>query len=228
MPGVPAQPVPQPTLTVATGAACEVLLIRHARSADVIPGSEEAADPPLHADGERQVAALARRLASKPLAAVYASHLHRAVDTARALAEPRRLTVEIDPALQEVRLGAWGRGEFRRRAAELDPEWLAWRRTGRWDGIPGAEGDAAFRQRVVAAVETIAARHPGRAVAVVAHGGTINAYLAAVLGMPRSLWLTVENTSITVTLAGPEGHQVVVAGDCHHLYDPVLGPTTGA
>lgn len=59
--------------------------------------------------------------------------------------------------------------------------------------------------------------------AVVAHGGSINAYLAHTLGIERSLWLTVENTSITVVRVGAGRHDVVVAGDCHHLYDPVLG-----
>ena len=45
--------------------------------------------------------------------------------------------------------------------------------------------------------------------------------------MPTTLWLTVENTSITLVLAGARGADtgvhVVVAGDCHHLHDPVLG-----
>ena len=43
-----------------------------------------------------------------------------------------------------------------------------------------------------------------------------------------SLWLTVENTSITVVWVDEVGHHVVVANDCHHLYDPVLGPPTAA
>ena len=202
----------------------EVLLIRHGRSADVVPGSEEASDPGLHPDGRSQVAALAHRLRTKAIDAVYASHLKRAVDTGAALAVPRGLPVEQDPDLQEVLLGDWGQGEFRRRAAVRDPEWLEWSRTRRWDGIPGGEGDDALRRRVVAAIERLTERHRGQTVAVVAHGGVINAYLADVLGLPVSLWLTVENTSITVVRVDEVGHHVVVANDCHHLYDPVLGP----
>jgi broad specificity phosphatase PhoE len=105
-----------------------------------------------------------------------------------------------------------------------DPTWLAWSLTGRWDGIPGCEGDDAFRARVLGAVERIAAVSSGARVAVVAHGGTINAVLAAVLGVERSLWMTVENTSITVLrLSARRGPTVVAVNDCHHLYDPVLG-----
>lgn len=220
--------VPQPTLLDHGDDACVLLLIRHGRSADVVPGSAEAADPGLHEAGEAQVAALAARLAPKTIDAVYASHLRRAVDTAAALAGPRGLDVEIDEDLQEVLLGDWGLGEFRRRAAIRDPEWVAWSRTRRWDGIPGAETDAALRRRVVTSIDRLAARHPAETIAVVVHGGVINAYLAEVLGLPHSLWLTVENTSITMVRVDAHGHQVVVANDCHHLYDPVLGEVTGA
>jgi broad specificity phosphatase PhoE len=223
--------VPQPTL-LEWGEACELLLIRHGRSADVVPGSDESADPGLHAEGRRQVEALAARLARKTLDAVYASHLRRAVETAAALAGPRGLEVQTDPDLQEVLLGDWGHGEFRRRAAARDPEWVAWSRTRRWDGIPGGEGDDALRARVVQAIDRVAERHPGGTTAVVVHGGVINAYLAEVFGVHHSLWLTVENTSITVVRiavdAGEVAHHVVVANDCHHLYDPVLGPGTAA
>ena len=97
--------------------------------------------------------------------------------------------------LEEVRLGDWAAGEFRRRAMVADPEWVAWRRTRRWDGIPGAEGDLVFRTRVTAAVDEIARRHPNQTTAIVVHGGVINAYIAQVLEIPHSLWLTVENTS---------------------------------
>ena len=49
---------------------------------------------------------------------------------------------------------------------------------------------------MVTSIDRLAARHPAETIAVVVHGGVINAYLAEVLGLPHSLWLTVENTSI--------------------------------
>ncbi|HAP76578.1 MAG TPA: histidine phosphatase family protein, partial [Acidimicrobiaceae bacterium] len=121
-----------------------------------------------------------------------------------------------------VRVGDWSNGEFRRRAAARDPEWVAWSLTGRWDGIPGAEGDDAFRARVAAVVESLAEQHRGQCIAVVCHGGVIGAYLAHVFGIHRSAWLTVENTSISQLRLSPVGPVVVTANDCHHLYDPVL------
>lgn len=215
--------IPQITLRPAELDETEVLLIRHGRSADVVPGTPESADPPLHVEGVAQAARLADRLRAKHIAAVYSSHLARAVQTATPLAEHRGLPIGIHPELEEVRLGEWGHGEFRRRAAARDPEWVEWSRTGRWDGIPGGEGDDAFRQRVSDTVTRLAAAHRGSTIAVVCHGGTINAVVAHALGIHRTMAFSIENTSITTMRVGLHGPTIVTANDCHHLYDPVIG-----
>ena len=216
------QAVPQPTLRGPLPDECEILLIRHGRSADVVPGSPEAADPPLHVLGIEQAGKLAARLAHKAIHAVYSSQLDRARQTARPLADARSLPVIEHDDLEEVRLGDWANGEFRRRAALGDPEWVAWSRTGRWDGIPGGEGDDAFRARVAGVIDQLVAQHAGECIAVVAHGGSINAYVAHLLGVHRSLVFTIENTSITSVRVGAHGPTLVTVNDCHHLYDPVL------
>lgn len=210
--------VPQPTLDPSVGDSCRVLLIRHGRSADIIPGSPESSDPPLHEEGLRQAALLGHRLSKVTLAAVYSSHLLRAHATAQAVADHHGLTVTIHEDLEEVRLGDWGNGEFRRRAATNDPEFLAWRELGTWDGIPNGEGDRAFRERVASRINALATMHRGSTIAVVCHGGVINAFLARVLGTDRSLWMMVENTSITTVNVSDTAH-VIGLNDCSHLYD---------
>ena len=214
-----AAPVPQPTLDTASGDVCKVLLIRHGRSADVVPGSADSADPPLHLDGVSQAAALGVRLASAPLAAVYSSHLRRAHDTAVAVAIHHSLSVQVHPELEEVRLGDWGDGEFRRRAAMRDPEFMEWMARGTWDGIPNGEGDAPFRTRVSTKINELASRHIGESIAVVAHGGVINAFIAHALRIPRTMWMVTENTSISIVNVGTESSSVVTVNDCQHLYD---------
>jgi len=163
----------------------EVLLVRHGESAAVVPGSPESLDPPLSDRGREQVAALAARLAGKRLDGIWSSDLARARDTALALAAPRMLPVVERAALREVHLGDWEAGEFRRRAAVRDPEFLAWAATGRWESIPGAEPDEAFRDRITTAVDEAAAAHAHGCVAVVCHGGAINAWLARFPGSHR-------------------------------------------
>jgi broad specificity phosphatase PhoE len=210
--------VPQPTLDGSIGDGCRVLLIRHGRSADVVPGSPESADPPLHELGQQQAKALGERLATAQIDAVYSSHLLRALHTAQAVAAHHGLEVGIFEDLEEVRLGDWSNGEFRRRAATADPEYVEWAKTGTWDGIPNAEGDQNFRNRVATRINALAAKHDGGAIAVVCHGGVINAYVAAMLGTQRSLWMMVENTSIT-TVKLSETPSVLTLNDCSHLYD---------
>jgi 2,3-bisphosphoglycerate-dependent phosphoglycerate mutase len=53
-----------------------------------------------------------------------------------------------------------------------------------------------FQGTVVAAVNGIAAAHAGQRVAVVCHGGVINAYLAHVLGLDRVLFFPPDYTGI--------------------------------
>jgi probable phosphoglycerate mutase len=219
------QAVPQPTLLPALEGATELLLIRHGRSADVVPGSPESEDPPLHDRGVEQAAALAARLEAKHLDAIYSSDLRRAIETAAPLAASRDLEVRRRPDLREVFLGDWGEGEFRRRALARDPEWLRFAESGRWDLVPGSEGDDAFRARVRGAVQGIVAAHAGATVAVVCHGGVINAFLADLHAMHASFFCAIENTSVTLVRLGPHGDSVLAVNDCHRLYDPVVeGP----
>jgi probable phosphoglycerate mutase len=216
-------PVPQPALFPTGTFSTEVLLIRHGRSADVVPGTAESFDPPLHAEGVAQAEALARRLDRKRIDAVYASDYSRATETAGYIAAPRGLDVTRMVELREVHLGDWEGGEFRRRASVADPEWVAWSQTGRWDGIPGGESDDALRSRVTAAVARLVADHEGGVIAVVCHGGVINAFLADLYGSHRSFCSVIENTSVTLVRFGGPRPTVITVNDCSHLYDPVLG-----
>lgn len=218
------EPVPQTGRIGALGLGTEVLLVRHGESAAVVPGSPESEDPPLSEAGRRQAAALAERLAGKHLDAVWSSDLARARDTARLLAEPRGLPVVERPDLREVHLGDWERGEFRRRAAlGDDPEFLAFVASGRWEDVPGAEGDEALRDRVQAAVAEAAAAHPGGSVAVVCHGGVVNAWLARFVGSHRSFVASIDNTSVTRLRTDGERWLLLGVNDTHHLGDPVVG-----
>jgi broad specificity phosphatase PhoE len=219
--------VPQPQLTYRgpIPGTTEVLLIRHGRSADVVPGTAESSDPGLHEIGRAQAHALAKRLANKQIDAIYASHLARAVQTAQPLADARGLPVNVVEDLQEVLLGDWGEGEFRRRAAIGDPEFLAAMATGRWDAIPGAERDEDLRARVTTTVLGLRTAHVDQTIAVVSHGGAINACLAGLLEIDRSHIAAIENTSITtVHLREGAPARLITMNDCNHVYDPVIGP----
>ena len=70
---------------------------------------------------------------------------------------------------------------------------LAWERNARqddddfrWPG--GGESYREFRDRAVAAISAIVARHPGERVAVVTHTGVITQILGALAGAPPAQW----------------------------------------
>ena len=199
----------------------EITLIRHGEPEWVRDGLN-VVDPPLTERGRLQAERVAEVLSSEQFDAVIVSPLRRARQTAAPLASRRGLTTTEFEDLEEVRLGDWALGEFRRRVAERDPEWVEWTKRRTWDGIPGAEGDRMFRDRVSSVINDLAARHRGETIAIVVHGGVIGTFLAHALDMPFSLWMTCENTSVSKVRIGPDGTYVVTVNDAHHLFDPVL------
>jgi alpha-ribazole phosphatase len=141
------------------------------------------ADAPLNERGRKQARELAGELAETPVAAVYASDLSRARETAEIIAAPHGSPVDVDPRLREVHVGDWS-GLTMAEIEERYPEAVRRWRTGAVDhAFEDGETYAAMGERVVAAVEEIAARHRGEEVVVVLHGGPIRALLAHAAGI---------------------------------------------
>jgi probable phosphoglycerate mutase len=67
----------------------------------------------------------------------------------------------------------------------------------------------AWAEAVVVAVERVIADNPGRTVALVAHGGVVNLYLAHILGIDRPMWFEPAYTSISRVLAARSGQRQV-------------------
>ncbi len=127
------------------------------------------ADRPLTDRGREQARDLAARLADVELAAVYASDLRRAWETAEAVASSQGLEVVRLPELREVDVGSWS-GCTREECAERFPAAFArWQAGG--SGWDDGELYEAMGERVVAAIRRIAAEHPVGTVLVVSHGG---------------------------------------------------------
>jgi probable phosphoglycerate mutase len=99
-----------------------------------------------------------------------------------------------------------------------------WRQRDASFGPAGGETLADFFERAVASVATIAARHRGGHVAVITHGGVLDAlYRAATrvgIDAPRTWQLG--NASINRLLHGDEGFTLVGWSDTFHLEDPAL------
>ena len=195
----------------------ELLLIRHAEPVRIGPGTATGpADPHLTERGREQAERLAAWLAAEPVDAVLSSPLQRARDTAEPVGRGLGFDVEVVDGLMEYD----AQSDFYIPVEELretrDHHWTAMIE-GRWDEL-GGEPPEQFRARIVPCVDAIIERFPGGTVAAVCHGGVINVYLAALLGLDRHLWFHPEYTSISRVAAARTGERsVVTLNETAHL-----------
>lgn len=147
-----------------------ILLARHGETDWNLEGRVQGhTDRPLNESGIAQAEALSEELADERIDAVYASDLSRALNTARAVAEPRGLSVVPLLGLRERNFGSW-EGLLDEEILERFPE----AHTGPWGDDETPEQ---LEERVFEALFEIAAKHPGAHVLVVSHGGPIRAVL---------------------------------------------------
>lgn len=187
----------------------ELLLVRHGESAPFRPGEpfplvDGHGNPPLAPDGVHQAHAVGERLAGEEIHAIYVTSLVRTHQTAAPLAARLGIEPAVEPDLREVFLGEWEGGLVRQKAAAADPVYLRVQAEQEWGLIPGAESNARLRDRCVAAIARIHARHPDQRVAVFVHGGVIGALLAYAAGSRPFAFNGADNGSI---------HHLVVLGD---------------
>jgi broad specificity phosphatase PhoE len=139
------------------------------------------ADPPLNERGRAQAARLASEVAHENIAAVYASDLRRALETAEIVGSALRVSVEASRELREVDVGRFAglTGD------EVDERWPELRAVVEERGYAYAAGESfeSVRSRLVRKTSQIAARHPKERVLVVGHGAAIRALLAYVEGL---------------------------------------------
>ena len=175
----------------------ELLLIRHGRPLRA-HGGDGPADPGLSPLGTRQSEALADWLASERLAAIYASPLRRARETAAPLADRLGLDVTLDDSIREYDADAVEYIPMEELKASGDP---------RWNEVPQALPE--FRERVIDGIERLVAAHPSERIAVVCHGGVVNVYVAWVVKTRTELFFLPHYTSISRVLAAGGGQRSV-------------------
>lgn len=162
-----------------------IYLIRHAETTWNVEGRLQGAlDAPLSERGQEHVRRLAEALRPVPLVAVYSSPLGRACATAEPIAVAHAVPLRTVADLREMAQGEWeGRlisevrdGDGRPIQARVDSPAESSR--------PGGETMEQLQARAVAALRLLVERHPGEAIAVVAHGGVNKTLLLSCLGAP--------------------------------------------
>ena len=199
-----------------------LILIRHGRSIwNAQRRIQGCADPPLDEVGREQAHRLAERLYEEehPPAALYTSPLQRAQETADIIGETLGVPVVPDERLKEYDVGEIS-GLTWEQVVEQYPDVAQ-----RWVEsveeevkLPGAEEPQSFRSRVVAVVGEILARHTEDSIGVVAHGGTLGAYLNYLIGL--SAWrspFSFGNGSLSIVEVNPVRPRIVLLLSLIHI-----------
>jgi probable phosphoglycerate mutase len=204
--------------------ATEVLLVRHGSAGGAAPGEPPDlvgghTDVPLAPAGHAQAQALARRLGSVPLSAIFVTTLRRTAETAAPLAECAGLRPVVVPDLREVYLGDWEGGEFHARMLRRDPTMAEVFGRQRWDVIPNAEPADEFGARVRRGLEQVAAATGAGATSVaIAHGGVVAECCRQVTDSEPFAFINVDNASITRLVRLATGRWLLLSfNDTAHL-----------
>ena len=201
-----------------------IVLVRHGQTA----WNREArfrgrADIELDEFGLKQAEATGRYLVSRwPVAAVYASPMRRAMQTAEAIARAHGLTARPLEGLMDINFGELQGLSLDETAQRYPAIYWAWEKAPHTVLFPGGEGLDDVRSRVVAALDEVVVRHPEQAVALVSHTVVNRVLLCAVLGWGNDrFWRLRQGTcAVNVFDAEDDGtFTIVLLNDTCHLQD---------
>lgn len=201
--------------------ATRIIAVRHGETSwNVDARIQGQLDIQLNDTGRWQARQVGRALAGEQLSAVYSSDLGRAHETARCIADQVGIAVVPHTGLRERRFGMFEGKTF----DEIHQTWPDhahnWRkRIPEWAPPEGGESLLQLRERVARTLNDLAARHTGEQIAVVAHGGVLDALYRIATGQevnsPRTWQLP--NGAINRLLWTPEGFTLVGWSDTQHL-----------
>ena len=206
-----------------------IVLVRHAVTPET--GSKLSGRAPgidLSEVGRGQAARAGERLASVPVAAVYASPIERTTQTAALIAEHHGLPVLALPGVIEADYGDWT-GEKLSDLMKLEL-WKTVQAAPSRVRFPGGEAMVGMQARIVEAIEALVSDHPGATVVVVSHADPIKAAVAHFTGVPLDLFqrIAVAPASVTVLELGPFGATLLKSNDTGSMEDLMPEPTPPA
>jgi broad specificity phosphatase PhoE len=205
-----------------------LILVRHGQTEwNRVRRVQGHTDTALDDVGRAQAVRVARRLAGEPIAAVYASDLRRAHETAQSIAAPRGIAVRTSPSFREAHYGLWEGMTVAEIEAQYPEAYRRWREDSLRNRAPEGETLEELQQRALAGAAEVLAAHGGEAVAIVAHGGSIRSLICGLLGWPLASHrqLRLDNASISRVDFGPYGPSLTAFNDVCHL---ACTPTEGA
>ncbi len=213
------------------GKETKLILVRHGQSlGNAEQFMQGQMDTPLTELGRAQARALAKRLKTYDITAIYTSDLSRAHETARIVGAELGIEPIPDPRLREIDLGGWSGLTRDEVIARYPEEWNRWKE-GKDIDHAGGESFSQFWLRIREALNEIVEKHRGETVLVVAHGGVTRMVASKVLGLGfREMFTDLPpmiNTGITEILVKGDSIELLSLSDTAHLEEEkIVGRTT--
>jgi len=162
-------------------------LVRHGQTDWNLTGrwqGQAAHAPELNDAGRAQALAIRDQLKNVRFTAMYCSDLLRSRQTAELIAEPFGLPVNLEPRLREINLGVWEGMLSDDIQAQFPQELLMRAQDPLHARAPQGESPLEVATRVYAALDEIAAKHPGETVLIIGHGVSLAVIICRVEGIP--------------------------------------------
>ena len=163
----------------------------------------------LTSEGRAQAEAVAERLGSVKLDAIYSSPILRTVETARAIAARHDLDVTMRMGIGEVEYGTWTDRSLKSLARTK--LWTTVQRFPSSARFPEGESLREVQSRALAELERLRAEHPRQTVCLVSHGDVIRLLAAHYLGVHIDLFqrIHIGPASVSVISVGDQGPMVL-------------------
>jgi len=166
-----------------------VLLVRHGQSEGNIARVWTSAREgfPLTALGHEQARAVGEQLADRGIAAVFASPLVRAQQSAAEIAGVLGLDPQVLEGVEELHVGVHEGVHDEHVGPVAEQVFGAWWRDNDLSGgFEGGETGEQIAARMKAALDLVADKHPGETALVVSHGGAMAVGVVALCGLDAS------------------------------------------
>jgi len=186
----------------------ELIFVRHGRPQQVQNSDGTPADPPLAEIGREQALAVASWLGEETIDHIYTSPMRRARETSQPLEKRLGLTAIVRDDISEFDKDS---SSYVPMEVLKETNRKAWERMASGAMSTSPETLSSWYTNTVTQLEEIVQVHGGQRVAVVCHGGVINAYLARCLefDVQDFMKFDVDYTSVTRVLASGAGHRSV-------------------
>lgn len=184
-------------------------------------------DIPLNARGVLQARQMAQALKDIKLTfdVLYTSDLKRAADTANAVVELFGIEAQVDGELRERHFGALQGLSIGEAPLKRPDIWQAHITRDLEHDLDGGESIQQFALRVQNALDKIQARHAGKTILVVSHGGTLDMMyrIASKQALSAERTASVPNASLNwITHRQGDGWAIEQWADTRHLEGPAL------